>query len=555
MKNNVKNPSDNGNRTENGNSSGFRGVKLRTMENAKLRTMENANFAQKKVLLIVDYNIQILNGQVACDYKIETTLPTIDYILKGRPRSLVITTHLGRPEIRKEIGEGEVSSEEGKVNREEGEFSTRPLYEVLNKVYPGLEYKEIRKLVEERESEGEGKSEGKKELEGKSEGEGKSEKEKQEEIRERDSKHHNHPPSTRPPQYNHPQIIFTDNRRFYKNLNKFSSLFDLIVNEAFGCSHRPLEIKGNLIYSGFLFNKEVEMLMKGFNSDLIVIGGAKVEDKMKLAERFLKEGGRVADRFLKGGEELESKSLKRKIFAGGKVGLEMLLREWGLGEGVDEDEKGRKRESEGEKESERKKESEENELILPVDFLVKNKMSVNQMNDQTRDHVNKMSVQTRDHVNQMNRLELKEMIKKEGASAAHERVIDVGPESLKILKKLLGEAKNVLWNGPLGKIEDEGAEGTRKFLEMISEDLGVSERGRGSERERVSENQGENENQGNPLIGNRKVIAGGGETLKMILKFSKLENFIHVSTGGGAMLAFLTGQEMPGIERVKMGDY
>ena len=43
-------------------------------------------------------------------------------------------------------------------------------------------------------------------------------------------------------------------------------------------------------------------------------------------------------------------------------------------------------------------------------------------------------------------------------------------------------------------------------------------------------------------------VVGGGETVEFITKQSMIDKFSHVSTGGGAMLSYLSGEKMPGIE-------
>jgi len=44
---------------------------------------------------------------------------------------------------------------------------------------------------------------------------------------------------------------------------------------------------------------------------------------------------------------------------------------------------------------------------------------------------------------------------------------------------------------------------------------------------------------------------GGGEMVELINKLGLIEKFNHVSTGGGAMIAFLSGDKLPGIEALK----
>jgi len=80
-----------------------------------------------------------------------------------------------------------------------------------------------------------------------------------------------------------------------------------------------------------------------------------------------------------------------------------------------------------------------------------------------------------------------------------------------------GHAKTVLWNGPFGKFEEEKyAKGTLAIAEAIIESKAFS-------------------------------VIGGGETVEFVTKHGLAEKFSHVSTGGGAMMAYLSGEELPGL--------
>lgn len=106
-------------------------------------------------------------------------------------------------------------------------------------------------------------------------------------------------------------------------------------------------------------------------------------------------------------------------------------------------------------------------------------------------------------------------------SQADQGIYDVGPETLKEYKKILKKAKTIVWNGALGYFEQHPYQkGTYALAKMLAEQ---SKRG-------------------------ALVICGGGET-EEILKKLKLLNIIDlVSTGGGAMLEFLSGKTLPGIK-------
>lgn len=97
---------------------------------------------------------------------------------------------------------------------------------------------------------------------------------------------------------------------------------------------------------------------------------------------------------------------------------------------------------------------------------------------------------------------------------------DIGPETVKEFCKIIKTANTVIWNGPLGDIRDKRfQEGTLKIAKCITS--------------------------------KEFTIVGGGETVMFLKKkkFDKKMGFI--STGGGAMLDFLAGKKLPGIEALK----
>jgi len=98
---------------------------------------------------------------------------------------------------------------------------------------------------------------------------------------------------------------------------------------------------------------------------------------------------------------------------------------------------------------------------------------------------------------------------------------DVGIETIKLFSAKIAQAKTIFWNGPLGKIEDkEFSAGTEAVARAISESGAFS-------------------------------VVGGGETVEFITKLDLIKKFSHVSSGGGAMLAFLSGEKLPGLEALK----
>ncbi|MFZ3057754.1 MAG: phosphoglycerate kinase [Minisyncoccales bacterium] len=106
-----------------------------------------------------------------------------------------------------------------------------------------------------------------------------------------------------------------------------------------------------------------------------------------------------------------------------------------------------------------------------------------------------------------------------GTVRREEGIFDIGPETVEKYMAVLSEAKTIIWNGPLGLFEKKPFDkGTVDIAKMIG---GI----------------------------NSQVfsIVGGGETVEAIQQLGIENQFDHVSTGGGAMLDFMAGKDLPGI--------
>lgn len=113
------------------------------------------------------------------------------------------------------------------------------------------------------------------------------------------------------------------------------------------------------------------------------------------------------------------------------------------------------------------------------------------------------------------------IIKKVSDVAADEMILDIGPESEKIIAELLKSANTILWNGPVGVFEfDNFAEGTKALSLAIAQSHAFS-------------------------------VAGGGDTIAAIEKFGIKDKVSYISTAGGAFLEFLEGKKLPAIEILK----
>ena len=98
-----------------------------------------------------------------------------------------------------------------------------------------------------------------------------------------------------------------------------------------------------------------------------------------------------------------------------------------------------------------------------------------------------------------------------------EMILDIGPETGRRLAEILANAGTILWNGPVGVFElDQFGEGTRALADAIAGSDAYS-------------------------------LAGGGDTLAAIDKYGVGGGVSYRSTGGGAFLAYLAGQTLPGV--------
>ena len=105
----------------------------------------------------------------------------------------------------------------------------------------------------------------------------------------------------------------------------------------------------------------------------------------------------------------------------------------------------------------------------------------------------------------------------------NEIILDIGPATIKFYSKNIKEAKTIIWNGPMGKFEAEHFKhGTLAIARLIAS------RSRGR------------------AFG----LVGGGETVEALKMTGMMDYVDWVSTGGGAMLAFLAGEPMPGLEGI-----
>jgi phosphoglycerate kinase len=278
-------------------------------------------------------------------------------------------------------------------------------------------------------------------------------------------------------------VLLLENLRFHageeQNDEQFAkalaSLADVFVNDAFGAAHRNhASVSGITKYlpmagAGFLMRKEIEYL-EGAVADpmrpfVAILGGAKVSGKIGVIENLGKKvnkviiGGGMAFTFLKAmGLEVGNSLVEEEMLAFSKE-----IYEHAVGRGV--------------------------KFYLPVDCVVATSPSPGE--------------------------ETKIVTSQEIPKGWYG--LDIGPASVKLFTEALGNAKTILWNGPMGLFENDAyARGTMAVAHAVADAYALT-------------------------------IVGGADTALAVHKAGVSESMSFISTGGGAALELLEGKALPGI--------
>ncbi|CAB49946.1 phosphoglycerate kinase [Pyrococcus abyssi] len=386
------------------------------------------NYHNKVVFLRVDLNSPMKDGKIISDARFRAVLPTIKYLLENGAR-VVVGTHQGKP-----YSEDYATTEE----------HARILSNLLNQ---HVEY--VEDIF------------------------GRYAREKIQELK----------PG---------EIAMLENLRFsaeeVKNkpieecektffVKKLSKVIDYVVNDAFAAAHRSqpslvgfARIKPMIM--GFLMEREIEALMKAYYSKesprVYVLGGAKVDDSLKVAENVLRRG--FADVILTGGLVANVFTLA-KGFDLGRKNIEFMKKK-GLLELV--------------KHAEKILDEFYPYVRTPVDFAIDYKGD--------REEIYLLS-EKRELLNDY-------------------QIMDIGSRTIEKYRDIIMKAKVVVANGPMGVFErEEFALGTVEVFKAIAESEAFS-------------------------------VLGGGHSIASIQKYG-IEGITHISTGGGAMLTFFAGEELP----------
>ncbi|OGZ32857.1 MAG: phosphoglycerate kinase [Candidatus Portnoybacteria bacterium RIFCSPLOWO2_12_FULL_39_9] len=279
------------------------------------------------------------------------------------------------------------------------------------------------------------------------------------------------------------QVVLLENVQFHSGekenspayIESLANLADFFVMDAFGQAHRdyasisglPKRLPG---CAGLLLEKEVKVLSEILEKPkcplVVIIGGVKISTKIKMIEHFLEK----ADSLILGGA-LANIVIRAKGLAIGRSIIEEEMVE-----------------------EAQKMELTNIKLHLPVDVIV--------------------SVDSGG--------EASSRIAPVGNISDQEMILDIGPDTIELFKRIISGAEMIVWNGPMGLFETEKfAAGTKAIAEAIAQGQAFS-------------------------------LVGGGDTINCLNQLGLLDKIDHISTGGGAMLKFLSGEKLPGIEALKI---
>jgi phosphoglycerate kinase len=283
-------------------------------------------------------------------------------------------------------------------------------------------------------------------------------------------------------------VIVLENLRFHPEeeandpafAKALASLADVYVNDAFGSAHRAHASTEGIVHhvaesaAGLLMAAEVEYLGRALSAPerpfVAILGGAKVSDKLEVIENLLTKvdalliGGAMAYTFLKAQGRPVGKSRVEDQLIGKASELMTRAAERGLA------------------------------LELPVDHVVATALAA--------------GVPT-------------ETLVVTDPTIGDRMGLDVGPATVDRYARIIGSARTVVWNGPMGVFEIEAlAAGTIGVAKAVAAVQGTT-------------------------------IIGGGDSVAAVTAAGVADKMTHISTGGGASLEFLGGRTLPGVEALR----
>ena len=285
------------------------------------------------------------------------------------------------------------------------------------------------------------------------------------------------------------EILLIENIRFFKGeieneenfSKKLGTLGDVYVNDAFSCSHREqASIHGitkfiKNVYAGPLLKEEIaaidSVVKNKKNPVTCIIGGSKISTKINVISNLIKGVSNI-------------------IIVGAMANNFLTYHNYEIGKSLKEENS-----SEIIKKILAEAEKYKCKIIIPEDCLV----SKNFDGSAIKKHI--------------------------GSIEKDDIILDIGPETLKIIEKIVDNSNTVMWNGPAGYFENKNfAVGTNSIARKVSENT--------NKKSLVS-------------------VLGGGDTVSAINRSGLKLSFTHLSTAGGAFLEYLEGKDLPGLRVLK----
>lgn len=336
------------------------------------KSIQDIDIRGKTVIMRADFNVPQDDAlQITDDTRIRAALPTIQYILKKDAKRLILMSHLGRPK-----------------GKPEDAFRLAPIAQHLQKLL-GEPVEMLSDCVGD-------------------------------EVKQRIAASKN-------------RVILLENLRFHAEEEKndvnfakeLAGLAEIYVNDAFGTAHRAhASTEGIAHYlpavSGFLLEKEITYLGKALEKPekpfVVILGGAKVSDKIEVIENLLTKankiiiGGGMAYTFLKA----QGKAIGKSKLEADKIDVAKSILE--------------------------KTKAKKVEIVLPVDNVcvqeIKEDAKIQVVGDQVPDNL---------------------------------IAVDIGPKTIALFTKALSDAKTIVWNGPMGIFEMEAfAKGSQAIAKFIA---------------------------------------------------------------------------------------
>ncbi len=273
------------------------------------------------------------------------------------------------------------------------------------------------------------------------------------------------------------EIIVLENLRFNKGeeenspefVAELARLADIYVDDAFGVAHRKHASNYGVALKlpnaiGFLIEKELAVFKKAFEHTahpfIAIFGGAKVGDKLNLINNVLDKadtiiiGGGMAYTFL----QAQGYNIGDSIVSLDQIDNAKEILENAKEKGVN--------------------------ILLPIDHVALSKDKAIKTTQLSKGMVG----------------------------------LDIGPKTIKLFTEYIMKAKQIIWNGPLGKYEDSRfKKGTIKIAKAVASSGAYS-------------------------------IVGGGDSVSAVKISGVADKINHLSTGGGASLKLMEGTVLPAIE-------